>query len=69
MCNSNYLKSPNANFALPVQDYNATLEEIEKLLENFLENKRQAFPRFYFLPNDQLIQILSKVGLFKVLAS
>lgn len=36
------------------------LEEIDKNLENYLDTKRAAFPRFYFLSSDSLIDILSK---------
>lgn len=43
-----------------LQYMNSNLEEIQKSLEMYLENKRRQFPRFYFISNDDLLEILGQ---------
>ena len=38
----------------------ATLERVQRRLDAYLDVKRQAFPRFFFLSNDEMLQILAQ---------
>lgn len=38
---------------------NSKFEEIQRALEKFLETKRHIFPRFYFISNEDLLEILA----------
>jgi dynein axonemal heavy chain len=67
MTMSNALNNPSVlgfcdspSLLTKLQDCNTTLEEVQKRLSAYLDQKRASFARFYFLADDELLQILSQ---------
>ena len=45
---------------LEFRNNNRVLDEVQKSLSQYLEAKREEFSRFYFLSDEELIEIISK---------
>lgn len=55
-----YCTVHSADLLETLTSMNKQLEEIQKSLDMYLETKREAFPRFYFISNDDLLEILGQ---------
>lgn len=51
---------PDRNLLESLQECQSLLEVVHKGLSNYLEVKRRAFPRFYFLSDEELLEILAQ---------
>jgi dynein heavy chain len=51
------LRREKTNLLTSYEGANKLLEVIQKRLDAYLEKKRMAFPRFYFLSDDDLLQV------------
>lgn len=48
------------NLLEQLQDCNVQLDIVEKGLNDLLDSKKMMFPRFFFLSNDELLEILAE---------
>jgi dynein heavy chain len=51
---------PDNKFLQELYDLNEQFEKIQRYLKQFLEAKRSQFPRFYFLSDEDLLEIIGQ---------
>jgi dynein heavy chain len=58
ICFYNCVKADNGSRLDDLENISTELERCKKSLKNYLDSKANAFPRFYFISQDDLLQIL-----------
>jgi dynein heavy chain len=59
VCDETTGVAPSRSTLKQIAKVNATLDQLRKGLDDYLEKKRAAFPRYYFLPDERLLRLLA----------
>ena len=62
-----WTKHPKSKTLDDLKNQNDVLDYCEKRLKDYMELKRGSFPRFYFLSDDELIDILANSTDLKII--
>jgi dynein heavy chain len=62
-----WTKHPKSKTYDDLKNQNEVLDHCEKKLKDYMELKRGSFPRFYFLSDDELIDILANSTDLKII--